>query len=206
MAKYKDFNDYINQSQPFAQPILQYLRKLIHDTHPELEEEFKWSFLAFTLNGRIIVSMASFKEHVAFGFWLGEHMKDPYKIFVTGKDRAMGQLGKIQSIEDLPERKILEEYIAECIQLSESGKKITTGKKNTKTPQLVEPDYFTEQLESNINAFENYNTFSASKKRDYIEWLMDAKTEATRNKRLTQAIEWISEGKPRNWKYMKEYK
>jgi uncharacterized protein YdeI (YjbR/CyaY-like superfamily) len=195
---------YIGKAQPFAQPILIHILELVHKACPDVEETFKWSFPCFTYNGSILCSMAAFKQHCAFGFWLESKMKDPNKILSRGKKReGMGHLGKITSLKDLPSDKIMITYIKEAMALIDKGEKLTKDKpKAPKTPLKV-PTYFKEALSKNKRALETYENFSYSQKKEYVTWVTEAKTEATRTTRLKTAIQWMSEGKIRNWKYVK---
>lgn len=203
--KYKNYDDYINSSETFAHPILEHLRKCVHEACPEVVEEFKWSMPCFTYKGTILCNMAAFKKHTSFGFWLAPKMTDPEKVFVHGESRGLGHFGKITTLEDLPEKSILISYILEAVQLINNGEKIS-GTAGRKAKVFEEPDYFMYRIEANPNALSTYKSFSQSHKNEYIEWITDAKTEKTREKRLDQMIEWLQEGKPKNWKYMKNSK
>lgn len=195
----KRVDAYISKANPFAQPILKHLRTLVHKAIPDIEEKIKWGFPNFDYKGPIC-SMASFKEHMAFGFWKATIMKDPDKIL--DKNEAMGQLGRIKSLKDLPSDKILTKYIKEAVRLNEEGIKLPAMTKTGKPkPPIEVPDYFMKLLTKNKKALETFENFSPSHKREYVEWITEAKTEPTREKRLTAAIEMMSEGKSRNWKY-----
>jgi len=187
---------YIAKSAEFAQPILLHLRAVIHAACPDVEETIKWGFPHFDYHG-MMCSMASFKAHCAFGFWKGE-------LLLAGEDdrgkEAMGQFGRITSVKDLPPKKTLTAYVKKAMQLNEQGVKVARPKAAPRPLQV--PDYFIAALEASPAAYEVFNGFSTSARREYCDWLTEAKTEATRNKRLAQAIEWIAEGKQRNWKYM----
>jgi uncharacterized protein YdeI (YjbR/CyaY-like superfamily) len=200
--KDKRIDAYIAKSQDFAKPILKHLRELIHNACPEVEETIKWSFPHFDYAGGTICSMASFKHHCAFGFWKAPVMKDPHKI-LSGKD-AMGDFGKITGVKDLPADKIMIEYIKEAARLNKEGVKLPAKTKTGQKKNLVIPDYFLKALSKNKKALKTFEDFSPTNKREYVEWVNDAKTEETRNNRLTTAIEWMTEGKIRNWKYIKK--
>ncbi len=200
--KDKRIDAYIAKSQDFAKPILKHLRKLVHKACPDAEETMKWSFPHFDYYESTLCSMASFKQHCAFGFWKASIMKDPNKI-LSGKD-AMGHFGQIKSIEDLPSDKILIAYIKEAAQLNREGVKIPQKTKSGQKKELVIPVYFIKAVKKNKNALKTFAGFSTTNKREYVEWVTDAKTEETRNKRLETAIEWMSEGKIRNWKYIRK--
>jgi uncharacterized protein YdeI (YjbR/CyaY-like superfamily) len=201
-TKDKKVDAYIAKAQPFAKPILNHIRGLVHKACPDVEEKIKWSFPVFDYNG-IMCNMAAFKEHCAFGFWKQKLMKDPNKIF--GIKESMGNLGKITSLKDLPSDKIVLAYIKEAALLNKEGVKLPPrAKKVLDSKSLIVPDYFKKALSKNSKAFKVFEAFSPSQKKEYIDWLTDAKTEETRNSRMVLAVEWISEGKIRNWKYVKK--
>jgi uncharacterized protein YdeI (YjbR/CyaY-like superfamily) len=189
---------YIAKSADFAQPILAHLRDIVHATCPEVEETMKWSFPHFTYKG-MLCAMASFKEHCSFNFWKGSLILENS----AGEPReGMGHFGRITKLSDLPSKKILTGYIKKAMKLNEDGVKKPTAPK-LKTPrELVVPADLAEALQGNVAARTTFEKFSPSHKREYVEWITEAKTEATRTKRLRTAIEWMVEGKPRNWKYM----
>ena len=186
---------YIANSAEFAQPVLAHLRAVIHAACPEVKETIKWSMPNFEYHG-LLCNFASFKQHCAFGFWKGE-------LLLAAQDdkgkEAMGQFGRITSVKDLPSKKVLTAYIKKAMQLNEEGVKVARPKAAPR--ELLVPDYFIAALEGNPAAYEVVNGISTSAKRDYCDWLTEAKTEATRNKRMAQALEWIAEGKKRHWKY-----
>lgn len=186
---------YIAKSASFAQPILTHIRNLVHDASPLINETIKWGFPHFDYKGTVC-SMAAFKGHCAFGFWKASLMKDPYQIF---EKEAMGTLGRIEKIEDIPEAKILIEYVLEALKFNEEGTKV----KKVVTPkaEIPMPAYFADELNKNPKAKAQFERFSPSHRREYLEWITEAKTEATRIKRMTTAMEWLAEGKARNWKY-----
>ncbi len=197
----KKVDAYIEKSAEFAKPILNHFRTVVHKAHPDIEETIKWQMPFFEHKGTIC-NMAAFKQHCAIGFWKASLMKDPHKIFSKDPEAAMGQLGKITSLNDLPSDKILIDYIREAVKLNEEGVKVE--KKSIERKELVIPSYFISALKKNKNAKVQFENFSYSHKKEYIEWITEAKTETTRNKRIATAIEWIAEGKGRNWKYEKK--
>ena len=192
---------YIIKSADFAKPILEHFRYLVHKACPQVEEKIKWSFPHFDYNGNMMCSMAAFKQHCAIGFWKASLMNDKHKLFNT--EDAMGHLGKITSLKDLPADKLLLQYIKEAMKLNDDDVKLPARKKTT-SDQVETPDYFLAALKKNKTAFKNFETFSPSHKKEYNEWITEAKTEATRNKRIQQATEWIAERKSRNWKYARK--
>jgi uncharacterized protein YdeI (YjbR/CyaY-like superfamily) len=193
---------YISKSADFAKPILIHLRKLVHSACPDVEEKIKWGFPHFDYKG-MMCSMAAFKQHCAFTFWKAPLMKDKTLIVNAESEAAMGHLGKITSLKDLPSDKKIISYIKEAMKLNEEGIKIPKKKPKTVNPEIVTPDYFLKALKRSKTALVTFENFSLSHKREYIEWITEAKTEATRNKRMETTIKWLAEGKPRNWKYIK---
>ncbi len=203
MEKYSPKIDaYIEKSQDFAKPVLQYIRETVHEFCPDAEEAMKWSFPNFTYKGKILCAMASFKQHCTFGFWLEKEMKTMNEITRDIEKNSLFSLGKITKIEDLPSRTLLKKAIAEAMELTEMG---VTVKKTT--PSKVEtevPEYFQDALEKNKKALAVFEKGSPSFRKEYINWITEAKTETTRNKRMEQSLEWLAEGKSRNWKYEKK--
>lgn len=186
---------YIERSAEFAQPILTHIRKLVHKACPAVEETMKWSFPHFDYKG-MVCSMASFKQHCAFGFWKQSLLeKDAFPAEKT----AMGSFGRITSIDDLPPDDIIVGLVKQAVELNEKGVKI--AKKPTLKKELVIPDYLTTALKKNKPARETFENFPYSCKKEYVEWITEAKTDATRDKRLATTLEWLAEGKRRNWKY-----
>lgn len=192
---------YIAEAPLFAKPILNRIRKAFHFGCPDLEETMKWGAPHFEHKG-ILGSMAAHKEHVSMSFWKGQLMDDPEGIFnVVGKTQ-MAAL-KFQALKDMPPQQVLIAYVEEATDLNERG--IKPRKKPQKEKEkLTIPDDLLKGLSQNPDARETFDGFSYSNKKEYVEWLEEAKKPATRRKRLDTAIEWMSEGKPRNWKYMKK--
>jgi len=194
---------YIAKSGDFAKPILTHLRKLMHEACPGVTETIKWGFPFFDYKGTLC-NMAAFKEHASFGFWKAAMLKDEHKVIAKGDDAAACSLGKIYTLADLPSDEILIAYIKEAVVLNENGVKVTlrvNPKPAVAKPALVMPPEFNTMLEGNSMAKMHFEEFSPSKKKEYIEWFVDAKSEATKQKRMEQALEWVSEGKSRHWKY-----
>jgi len=196
----KRVDAYVAKSAEFARPILTHLREVVHETCPDVEETMKWSFPHFMYEG-MLCSMASFKEHCAFGFWKGSLIVEQDG---AAAEEAMGQFGRITKRSDLPPKKVLAGYVRKAMALNESGVK-PKPKQKPKHPkkQLPIPDYLTAALRGNKKASATFDAFSPSHRREYVEWITEAKGEDTRRRRLEQAIEWMAEGKPRNWKYAK---
>jgi uncharacterized protein YdeI (YjbR/CyaY-like superfamily) len=184
---------YIAKSADFAKPILKYLRDAVHEGCPDVEETIKWGMPAFDYHG-FLGGMAAFKAHCAFNLWKGA--------LLGPKNRdAMGQFGRITSVSDLPKGSVLVGYVREAARLNTEGVKAPRQPKAPKKPLATPPD-LTSALKRNARARATFEGFSPSHKREYVEWITEARTEETRKKRLGTAIEWMAEGKPRMWKYM----
>jgi len=191
-----EIDAYIAKSAEFARPILTKLREFFHKACPQIEEVLKWSHPAFEYKG-LVGGMAAFKHHCTFGFWKQSLLKDPHGLF---RDDTMWG-GKLTSLAELPSDKILIAYIREAIALNEKGVKAPMTKK--RKAELVIPKYFMAALKKNKKTLATFEAFPPSHKREYVEWVTDAKQEATREKRLATTIEWLAQGKSRNWKYEK---
>lgn len=192
-------DEYIERSKDFAKPILNHLRELVHEACPDVVETKKWSFPHFDYKG-MMCSMASFNEHCAFNFWKQSLLDE--SAFPAEKT-AMGSFGRIKSLADLPDDATMKKLIQDAMKLNDDGVKTVKAPAWKEKKELVVPEILTAALESNALAFETFNNFPYSKKKDYVAWITEAKSEATRDKRLGTAIEWLSEGKARNWKYEK---
>ena len=190
----KRIDAYIEKSRDFARPILEHLRKLIHKACPDVEETIKWGSPHFDYKGSL-AGMASFKEHCAFGFWKHSLLEG-----TELQRNAMGSFGRITSLKDLPKDEDIIALIHQAMELNEKGIKVPKKPAATKADILV-PDALAAALAKNKKANTAFDKFSPSHRREYIEWITEAKTEPTRDKRVATAIEWLSEGKSRNWKY-----
>ena len=200
MAQYDPRVDaYIAKSAEFAQPILNHIRQLVHQTSPLITETIKWGFPFFEYKGQVC-HMSSFKQHCAFGFWKASLLNDPAGYIKLGEASA-GSFGRLTAISDLPGDEVLKNFILQAMEINEKGIKPTTTKAPVEKAPLVVPDDFDAILNDNPKAREAFNKFSYSHKKEYLQWITEAKTEATRLKRMAQAIEMMSEGKSRNSKY-----
>lgn len=187
-----------NKTADFAKPILRHLRGLIHKACPDVVETVKWSMPFFEYKGPL-ANMASFKEHCAFGFWKQSLMESDA---IPTEKTAMGTFGRITSLDDLPDDETMIALVKQAVKLNEDGVKVER-KAPTTDKTLVVPEVLTTALEQNAKAGEHFNAFPYSKKKDYVDWITEAKTDATRDKRLATTIEWLAEGKARHWKYEK---
>lgn len=185
---------YIAKAQPFARPVLEHIREVVHAACPKVEETMKWSFPHFDYKG-ILCSMAAFKAHCAFGFWKASLLLETSQV----KDDAMGQMGRITSIADLPSKRELTKLIKAAAALNEEGIAVKRAA-GAKKPVDVPPD-LAAALQQNAKARATFDAFPTSHRREYVEWIVEAKKDETRQRRIAQAIEWMAEGKSRNWKY-----
>jgi len=192
----KRIDAYIAKSAVFARPILEHLRKIVHMACPDVEETIKWGSPHFDYKGSL-AGMAAFKEHCAFGFW-------KHSLLAGGDGNlertAMGSFGRITSMKDLPKDKEIIALIRQAMELNEKGIKVPRKPPAVKADVVV-PDDLSAALAKSKKAQAAFDKFSPSHRREYVEWITEAKTEPTRDKRIATAIEWLSDGKSRNWKY-----
>ncbi len=191
---------FIEKSADFAKPILTHIREVVHRASPSINETIKWGMPFFDYKGPVCM-MASFKQHCAFGFWKASRLSDPQGL-LRGSDEeaAAGSFGRISKMEDLPSDEALIGFIHQMLVINESGVK-EARKPAAPKAELDMPADFDKMLKENLTIMGQYEKFSPSSKREYLEWFAEAKSEATREKRLQQAIEQIAEGKTRHWKY-----
>jgi uncharacterized protein YdeI (YjbR/CyaY-like superfamily) len=192
---------YINKSAPFAQPILRHIRRLVHKSCPEVEETLKWGFPHFDYKG-VMISMAAFKEHCTLNFW--KALLIPTIARVSEEDSAMGQFGRITAISDLPDDESLLGYMREAKRLNDENIKLPQKPKEQAVKELTVPECLVEALKENPLAAETWDKFAYSHRKEYVNWINDAKTGATRDSRLATTIEWLAEGKTQNWKYSRK--
>lgn len=191
-------DDYIAKSAPFARPILKKIRAAVHAGCPDVEETMKWSFPHFMHHG-ILCSMASFKSHCAFGFWKEQLM--------SGTQGPGGvttaQFGRVTSVKDLPSRPAFLKLVREAARLNEDGVKSPTKAIPDKSKSVRAPADLLAALRNNPKARAAYDELSPSHKREYIEWITEAKRNETRKQRVATAVEWMAEGRIGNWKYVR---
>jgi uncharacterized protein YdeI (YjbR/CyaY-like superfamily) len=188
-------DQYIAKSADFARPILMHIRKIVHAACPDVEETMKWSVPHFDYKGGMMCSMAAFKGHCAFGFW-----KSSLVLEGPGADDAMGHFGRITSVKDLPPERELAGYVKKAAKLNDEGIKVAKKPAAPKKPLRVPAD-FAAIMKKTPAARKTFDAFSPSQRREYVEWVTEAKADATRQNRMATAIEWLSQGKSRNWKY-----
>lgn len=188
---------FIENKAEFARPILRHIRSVVHRACPEIEETIKWGMPSFTYKGQILAGMAAFKEHATFGFWRSTEVTG-----AAGRETGMGQFGRLTSVADLPDEAALEAMVRKAAALIDSGPKKPRPVRRPK-PAIEMPADFAAALSANSAAQAVYDGFPPGQKREYLEWITEAKRAETRASRIAQAVEWIEEGKRRNWKYEK---
>ncbi|HYC94221.1 MAG TPA: YdeI/OmpD-associated family protein [Sphingomicrobium sp.] len=186
---------YIGKAAPFARPILEKVRERVHAAAPEAEEAIKWGAPGFTVDGKILLMMAAFKAHAALNFWRGQEIGDG-----SAKAGAMGQFGRLTSVEDLPPDSELDALIREAAALAKTAPAPRKVKHEPKPPAELHPE-FAAALKANPRAQQMLDCFPPSARREYLDWIAEAKQDSTRAKRISDAVEWLSEGKRRHWKY-----
>jgi uncharacterized protein YdeI (YjbR/CyaY-like superfamily) len=186
---------YIAKSQPFARPILEKVRARVHAVLPEVEETMKWSMPTYTVGGKIVLITSAFKAHAALNFWRGQEIGDG-----SPKAGAMGQFGRLTSVEDLPPDTELDALIGEAAALAKTAPAPRKTKHEPKPAPEMHPD-FASALAKADKAKSTFDNFPPSCRREYLEWISEAKRDETRNKRIATAVEWLAEGKRRNWRY-----
>jgi uncharacterized protein YdeI (YjbR/CyaY-like superfamily) len=195
MSRDPRIDAYLAKAQPFARPILEHVRERVHTVVPDVEETLKWSAPSFTKDGKILMMMAAFKAHAALNFWRGQDLRGD-----DANADAMGQFGRLTSVDDLPPNTEFDALIRQSVELAAAAPAPRKVKHEPKPPAELHPE-FAKALTANPKAKATLDGFSPSARRDYLDWIADAKQEATRAKRIATAIEWLAEGKKRHWKY-----
>ncbi|WCT72836.1 YdeI/OmpD-associated family protein [Sphingomonas naphthae] len=186
---------YIDGAQPFARPILAHVRALIHAACPAVEETIKWSRPHFLYRGKQLAGLSAFKSHAAFGFWQGSLVAE-----TDAAPTAMGQFGRLETVADLPDDATLTALIHKAMALIDGGVKVARPLKHAKPPLEVPPD-LAEAFAATPAAQATYDAFPPSQRREYLDWIAEAKRSETRARRVADAATWLAEGKRRNWKY-----
>ncbi|HXH52133.1 MAG TPA: YdeI/OmpD-associated family protein [Sphingomicrobium sp.] len=195
MSRDPRIDAYIDRAQPFARPILAHVRERVHAACPQAEETLKWSAPSFTLDGKILLMMAAFKHHAALNFWRGQELRGS-----AAEADGMGQFGKLTSLDDLPPDEELDALIRKAAELTKSAPAPRKTKHAPKPPAELHPE-FAAALDRAPRAKATLEAFPPSCRREYLDWIAEAKRDSTRQKRIATAIEWLGEGKRRNWKY-----
>ena len=197
-----DVDRYFESVADSVKPIVLHLRAVFHATCPDVHESIKWSAPHFEYKG-ILAQVAAFKGHVRLAFWKGDLMQDPTAYLKRMGESRMGVV-RLETMQDLPPDDVLRDLILEAVDLNERG--VKAPRAVSRLDELDVPAWFMERIEKDPNALATWKGFSRSHRNEYVEWVTDAKQETTRERRLQQAIQWMSEGKPKEWRYMKEWK
>lgn len=198
-----EIDAYIVGAPEYAVPVLEEIRSIFHEADEHIEEALKWNAPHFVREG-IVGSMAAFKNRVRLIFWRGQLMEDPQNLLSpVGSKTDMGSVD-IGTIDDLPPRETLVSYVREAVDLNLRGVRTVRNRSSSESPEL--PDDLRRALEASPEALASYDGFSPSEQREYTDWITQAKREQTREQRVATAVEWLAEGKPRNWKYMDRWK
>lgn len=195
MSREPRIDAYLAKAQPFAQAILGHVRDRVRAVLPGAEETVKWGMPTYTVGGKIVLITAAFKAHAALNFWRGQELESSHS--AVG---AMGQFGRLKSMDDLPSDSDLDRLIKEAADLASQAPTPRKAKHPPKGPSEMHPE-FAAALNKAPAAQATFDGFPPSARRDYVDWVADAKQEGTRQKRIATAIEWLAEGKRRNWKY-----
>jgi uncharacterized protein YdeI (YjbR/CyaY-like superfamily) len=188
---------YIAKAQPFARPILEKVRERVRAVLPDAEEAMKWSMPAYLVDGKIMLVTSAFKAHAALNFWRGQEIGDGQP-----KAGAMGQFGRLRSVQDLPPDAELDKLIREAAAIAKTAPVPRKPKHAPKPTPELHPE-FADALSKAPTAKAMLDGFPPSARREYLEWIAEAKQDSTRQKRIADAVQWLSEGKRRNWKYEK---
>lgn len=196
-------DEYIAKSEDFAKPILEYLRQIIHETCQDATEDIKWGTPHYSYKGDHLCMIAGFKNHCSFSIYKAEFLQDKEIAESVKAGKKFGYMDKLKSVSELPSKEVLVSLLKEAMTINEQG--IKKEKAVSDKPKVIEtPEYLTEALDANTKAKEVWESKSASYRKDYLVWITDAKTDATRQKRIEQSLEWIAEGKGRFWQYEKK--
>ena len=200
-----EIDSYVANAQPFARPILTHVRDLVHQACPEIEETIKWSQPFFVYRGAILCNMAGFKAHCSFHFW-GREISGVLRESKVLSEENITSFGRISTLSSLPADEQMLTWIRKAVAFIDSGQYTSpvaarSKKERSKAAEL--PAEFETALRKNQKASAAFQAISPSCKREYIEWINEAKRSETRDKRIATALEWIAEGKQRNWKHQK---
>jgi uncharacterized protein YdeI (YjbR/CyaY-like superfamily) len=196
------FDAYIARQQPFAKPVLKYLRDLVHEVCPETVEVIKWGHPHFDYKGPF-AGLAAFKAHATFGFWKAGLLAKDGAPLGKSDEKAMGSFGRLRSVEDLPGRRTMVSLLKRAMKLNDDGVK-HPARSGLRKPIVVRPPaFFMSAVRRNAKALATYESLAPSHRREYVEWVTGAKTDATRDRRLATTVTWLSQGKRHNWKYEK---
>lgn len=197
---------YTEKAADYAVPILVKIRKVMHKACPDVQETMKWGAPHFEHQG-ILAGVAVLKKQVRFVFWKGKQLSDPKGLLEVIGNTDMAAM-RIEKLSELPSERVLMQYIKEALRLNKAAASAPQkrAKRLKANRSISAPTDLMAALKRNKKALGMFESFSYSNRKDYVEWIEDAKRGATREKRIQQAVEWMGERKPRNWKYMKQWR
>ncbi|MCB0792148.1 MAG: DUF1801 domain-containing protein [Flavobacteriales bacterium] len=202
MIETERINSHIAEQDEWKRRLMVRLRQLIHQVDPGIEETWRWNGPHFDRNG-IMLGMSAHKTCVSIWFHKGALLKDPRRLFEPlEKDEAKGMRVYKLKESDAIDEKAFTELVKQAVKLNEDGVKLSEAKPARKT--LVVPPELESVLKKDQHAMTNWEGFSYSKKKDYIEWVTDAKREETRKRRIAQAFQLIRDGLALNERYEKQ--
>ncbi len=185
---------YIAGAPDYAKPILEHVRAVAHEAIPAVDEAIKWGAPHFMRDG-MVCAIAAFKSYCGIRFW-----KEALLQADDASKQAIERYGRIASIEDIANDRGLAQMMKAAARLNADGVKLPSRPKKAHPPLEV-PAALRLALDADRTAAATFDGFSPSHQREYVQWITEAKTEQTRDKRIATAIEWMAEGKSRNWKY-----
>ncbi|HET7043004.1 MAG TPA: YdeI/OmpD-associated family protein [Gemmatimonadales bacterium] len=194
-ARDKRIDAYIAKAAPFARPILTHIRGVVHEACPDVEESLKWGAPAYLHHGILCIT-AAFKAHCALVLW-----RAPLIVGAVKSRDARGHFGKLTAVKDLPSRKVLVGLLKQAVKLNGSGAKTSQRAKGKPKKAVATPADLAAGLKKSTKARAAWAAFSPSARREYIDWITEAKRPETRAERLKTTLQWVAQGKQRNWKY-----
>ena len=200
MSRDPRIDGYIEKARPFARPILEHLRRLVHAAVPDTGEAIKWGMPHFTYKGKNVAGMAAFKAHCAFMI----HGEGRQGEGVANDSAGMGSFGRIASLDDLPSDKDLQAKLKTAMErIDAGGRAVNRAASPAPKAEIPVPQDLAAVLRDTPAAKATFDRLTPSQRREYLEWITGAKRDETRAKRVATALEWLAEGKRRNWKYEK---
>lgn len=204
-AAQKKIDKYIADAPEYARPIMEKLRKAVHKGCPQAEEAIKWGCPYFMYQGKLFCGMAAFKKHVGFGFWNSKDMDDPEGLFESGTGKKASMCNAhFHAVKELPTQKVLVDYVKQSkkltdAELSKSKPAKKAAKKKVAVPKT--PADLSSAFKTNKTAKSYFDSLAPSHRRDFLQWILDAKRDATREKRVNETVKLLKAKKTLHWKY-----
>jgi len=197
MKRSKTVDEFILDAKN-GREILIVLRDLLNST--ELVETMKWGAPTYTVNGKNVVGLGSFKAYTGLWFFQGALLKDPKKVLINaseGQTRAQRQW-RFESAEEIDPELVLE-YVNEAIENQKQNKVV----KAERNKPLILPNEIKDEFEKNKVLKQQFNAFTPGKRREFANYISAAKQEKTRYARLQKIIPLIQQNIGLNDKYRK---